>query len=97
MNPDRDETVLRLTEGRVPCINHEITDYFRTKPDPEVAATEQKMEEEAKSAYSGTFLLYLFLLTHFQAEDDARNQAMKLNQVCDKLLMIYEKKQNEGD
>ena len=55
MNPDRDETVLRLTEGRVPCINHEITDYFRTKPDPEVAATEQKMEEEAKSAYSGTF------------------------------------------
>ena len=56
MNPDRDETVLRLTEGRVPCINHEITDYFRTKPDPEVAATEQKMEEEAKAAYSGIFL-----------------------------------------
>ena len=52
LNPDRDETVLRLTEGRVPCINHEITDYFRTKPDPEVAVTEQKMEEEAKSAYS---------------------------------------------
>ena len=65
MNPDRDETVLRLTEGRVPCINHEITDYFRTKPDPEVAATEQKMEEEAKSAYSGTFVgvnivIYIF-------------------------------------
>jgi len=65
LNPDRDETVLRLTEGRVPCINHEITDYFRTKPDPEVAATEQKMEEEAKSAYSGTFVgvyivIYIF-------------------------------------
>ena len=57
MNPDRDETVLRLTEGRVPCVNHEITDYFRTKPDPEVAATEQKMEEEAKSAYSGKLVV----------------------------------------
>ena len=41
-------------------------------------------------------LLLTSLFTYFLAEDDARTQAMKLNQVCDKLLMIYEKKQNEG-
>ena len=36
------------------------------------------------------------LLVCFLAEEDARTQAQKLNMVCDKLLMIYEKKQNEG-
>ena len=41
-------------------------------------------------------LVFTSLFTYFIAEDDARTQAMKLNQVCDKLLMIYEKKQNEG-
>merc|ERR1711892_1268619 len=36
LNPETDETVLRLTQGRVPSINHEIVDHFRTRADPEV-------------------------------------------------------------
>jgi mediator of RNA polymerase II transcription subunit 8 len=50
LNPERDDTIFRLTEGRVPCVNHEVVpDYFRTKPDPAVEALEKKMEEAASS------------------------------------------------
>jgi len=50
LNPERDETIFRLTEGRVPCVNHEVVpDYFRTKPDPAVEALEKEMEGAAPS------------------------------------------------
>ena len=50
LNPERDEAIFRITEGRVPCVNHEVVpDYFRTKPDPAVEAEKKKMEEAAAS------------------------------------------------
>ena len=53
LNPDKDDAILKMTEGRVPCVNHEVVpDYFRTKPDPAVEAREKKMEEEANKESS---------------------------------------------
>ena len=50
-----------MTEGRVPCVNHEVVpDYFRTKPDPAVEAREKKMEEEANKENSQFMILMKF-------------------------------------
>uniref|UniRef100_A0A2K6P036 Mediator of RNA polymerase II transcription subunit 8 n=1 Tax=Rhinopithecus roxellana TaxID=61622 RepID=A0A2K6P036_RHIRO len=36
LSPDRDEDLMRQTEGRVPVFSHEVVpDHLRTKPDPE--------------------------------------------------------------
>jgi mediator of RNA polymerase II transcription subunit 8 len=41
LSPDRDTELEKLTEGRVPCFNHEVApSYLRTKPEPSV---EEKM------------------------------------------------------
>ena len=59
LNPDKDDAILKMTEGRVPCVNHEVVpDYFRTKPDPAVEAREKKMEEEANKESSKFFGRY---------------------------------------
>lgn len=43
LSPDRDEELVKLTEGRIQAFNHEVVpDYLRTKPDPEVEAREQQ-------------------------------------------------------
>jgi len=81
LNPERDEAIYRITEGRVPCVNHEVVpDYFRTKPDPTVEAEKKKMEETAASL----------------TPDAAQMQANKLNSICDKLLdKVANSRQNE--
>lgn len=49
MNPHRDEIVARLTEERVPSVNHEVVpDYFRTKPDPAVEALQKELNKDSK-------------------------------------------------
>ncbi|CBY39183.1 unnamed protein product [Oikopleura dioica] len=47
LNPHRDEIVARLTEERVPSVNHEVVpDYFRTKPDPAVEALQKELNKD---------------------------------------------------
>ncbi|GIX85714.1 mediator of RNA polymerase II transcription subunit 8 [Caerostris extrusa] len=50
LSPDRDEELVKLTEGRVQAFNHEIVpDYLRTKPDPEIEAREQQFALKSHS------------------------------------------------
>ena len=48
LSPDRDEELLRLTEGRVPTFSHDLVpDYLRTKPEPDVERQMIQMEHKA--------------------------------------------------
>lgn len=48
LNPERDEDLAKLTENRIQFFNHEVVpDYLRTKPDPEVEATELQINNKA--------------------------------------------------
>ena len=50
LTPDRDEELLRLSEGRVPTFSHDLVpDYLRTKPEPDVER--QMIQMEHKAAY----------------------------------------------
>ncbi|KAG8507618.1 Mediator of RNA polymerase II transcription subunit 8, partial [Galemys pyrenaicus] len=48
LSPDRDEDLMRQTEGRVPVFSHEVVpDHLRTKPDPEVEEQEKQLTTDA--------------------------------------------------
>ena len=48
LSPDRDEDLLRLSEGRVPTFSHDLVpDYLRTKPEPDVERQMIQMEHKA--------------------------------------------------
>jgi mediator of RNA polymerase II transcription subunit 8 len=48
LSPDRDDELLRLTEGRVPTFSHDLVpDYLRTKPEPDVERQMIQMEHKA--------------------------------------------------
>ncbi|CAH0385154.1 unnamed protein product [Bemisia tabaci] len=48
LNPDRDEDLLRMTEGRIPAFAHDVVpDYLRTKPEPEVEQKMMQLEHKA--------------------------------------------------
>ena len=48
LSQDRDEDLLRLTEGRVATFGHDLVpDYLRTKPDPEVEQKHASFEARA--------------------------------------------------
>nr|KAF6282450.1 hypothetical protein mMyoMyo1_010087 [Myotis myotis] len=48
LNQDRDEDLMRQTEGRVPVFSHEVVpDHLRTKPDPEVEEQEKQLTTDA--------------------------------------------------
>jgi len=48
LSPDRDEELLRLTEGRVSTFSHDLVpDYLRTKPEPDVERQMIQMEHKA--------------------------------------------------
>jgi len=48
LNPDRDEELAKLTEGRVQLVNHEmVPDYLRTKPDPELEEADKIYQSKA--------------------------------------------------
>lgn len=49
MSPEKDEELLRLTEGRIPTFAHDLVpDYLRTKLEPQ--AEQKMMQLEAKAA-----------------------------------------------
>lgn len=48
LSPDRDEELVRLTEGRVQMVNHEmVPGYLRTKPDPEIEELEKTLQSKS--------------------------------------------------
>jgi mediator of RNA polymerase II transcription subunit 8 len=48
LSPDRDEELVRLTEGRVSTFSHDLVpDYLRTKPEPDVERQMIQMEHKA--------------------------------------------------
>lgn len=48
--PDRDEELVKLTEGRVQMVNHEmVPGYLRTKPDPEIEELEKILQSKASN------------------------------------------------
>lgn len=48
LNPEPDQTLTTMTEGRLGCFNHEVVpDYLRTKPVPEVEAKHVAVEMRA--------------------------------------------------
>uniref|UniRef100_A0A674K3F7 Mediator of RNA polymerase II transcription subunit 8 n=1 Tax=Terrapene triunguis TaxID=2587831 RepID=A0A674K3F7_9SAUR len=54
LSPDRDEEIMRQTEGRVPVFSHEVVpDHLRTKPDPEVEEQEKQLITDATRINAG--------------------------------------------
>lgn len=48
VSPDPDDELVKLTEGRVQMVNHEmVPDYLRTKPDPEIEEFEKSLQNKA--------------------------------------------------
>lgn len=57
--PDRDEQLVRLTEGRVPLFSHDLVpDYLRTKPEPEVEHKMMQLEHKATNLSFETIQVY---------------------------------------
>lgn len=60
LSPERDETLLQLTEGRIPVFAHDmVPDYLRTKPEPTAEA--RMLQHEQKVWARETVLELLFV------------------------------------
>uniref|UniRef100_UPI00358FEC6B mediator of RNA polymerase II transcription subunit 8 isoform X2 n=1 Tax=Myxine glutinosa TaxID=7769 RepID=UPI00358FEC6B len=71
LSPDKDQELLRLTEGRVPVFSHEVVpDHLRTKPEPEVEELERSLAADASRL----------------APDLAQKQIQVMNKLCSNLL-----------
>lgn len=82
LNPEREEELLRLTEGRVPAFTHDLVpDYLRTKPEPEVEHKLLQLEHKAAS------LSY----------DATQKQAATFNKVITHVLDIVSKAREEWE
>ncbi|XP_078515847.1 mediator of RNA polymerase II transcription subunit 8 isoform X2 [Lissotriton helveticus] len=82
LSPDRDEEIMRLTEGRVPVFSHEVVpDHLRTKPDPEVEEQEKQLSTEAARL----------------TPDAAVKQIQSLNKMCSSLLEKINKEERESE
>ncbi|XP_064542753.1 mediator of RNA polymerase II transcription subunit 8 [Drosophila montana] len=79
---DRDETLVNITEGRVPVFSHDIVpDYLRTRPDP---ITEQKMQQNEQKAANLT-------------NDAAMKQVTQYNKVVSHVLDMVSKAREEWE
>ncbi|XP_068095555.1 mediator of RNA polymerase II transcription subunit 8-B-like isoform X4 [Hyperolius riggenbachi] len=82
LSPDRDEEIMRLTEGRVPVFSHEVVpDHLRTKPDPEVEELEKQLSSEASRL----------------TPEAAQKQVQSMNKLCNNLLEKIIKEERESD
>ncbi|TFK01918.1 ovomucoid-like [Platysternon megacephalum] len=82
LSPDRDEEIMRQTEGRVPVFSHEVVpDHLRTKPDPEVEEQEKQLITDATRISS----------------DVAQKQIQSLNKMCSNLLEKISKEERESE
>lgn len=79
---DRDDTLINITEGRVPVFSHDIVpDYLRTRPDP---ITEQKMQQNEQKAANLT-------------NDAAMKQVTQYNKVVSHVLDMVSKAREEWE
>lgn len=82
LNPEREEELLRLTEGRVPAFTHDLVpDYLRTKPEPDVEHKLVQLEHKAAN------LSY----------DNAQKQAATFNKIVNQVLEIVSKSREEWE
>ncbi|KAM8930113.1 mediator of RNA polymerase II transcription subunit 8 [Pelodytes ibericus] len=82
LSPDRDEEIMRLTEGRVPVFSHEVVpDHLRTKPDPDVEEQEKQLIAEAAR----------------MTPEAAQKQVQGLNKMCSNLLEKIIKDERESE
>ncbi|XP_075688779.1 mediator of RNA polymerase II transcription subunit 8 [Rhinoderma darwinii] len=82
LSPDRDEEIMRLTEGRVPVFSHEVVpDHLRTKPDPEVEEQEKQLNAEASRI----------------TPEVAQKQVQNMNKLCNNLLEKIIKEERESE
>ncbi|MEE6495112.1 hypothetical protein FKM82_001956 [Ascaphus truei] len=82
LSPDRDEEILRLTEGRVPVFSHEVVpDHLRTKPDPEVEEQEKQLSTEAARI----------------TPEVAQKQVQSMNKMCSNLLEKIGKEERDSE
>uniref|UniRef100_A0A8D0L4U2 Mediator of RNA polymerase II transcription subunit 8 n=1 Tax=Sphenodon punctatus TaxID=8508 RepID=A0A8D0L4U2_SPHPU len=82
LSPDRDEEIMRQTEGRVPVFSHEVVpDHLRTKPDPEVEEQEKQLTTDASRI----------------GQDVAQKQIQSLNKMCSNLLEKMSKEERESE
>ncbi|XP_057356107.1 mediator of RNA polymerase II transcription subunit 8 isoform X5 [Manis pentadactyla] len=84
LSPDRDEDLMRQTEGRVPVFSHEVVpDHLRTKPDPEVEEQEKQLTTDAARI----------------GGDAAQvgKQIQSLNKMCSNLLEKISKEERESE
>jgi len=82
LTPDRDEELLKLTEGRVPALSHDVVpDYLRTKPDPEVEIKEQQLLMRANA------------ISH----DTAQKQVNTANKIANHIIDVVNKMRAEWE
>ncbi|KAM9324638.1 mediator of RNA polymerase II transcription subunit 8 [Gastrophryne carolinensis] len=82
LSPDRDEEIMRLTEGRVPVFSHEVVpDHLRTKPDPEVEEQEKQLSADAARL----------------TPEVAQKQVQSMNKLCSNLLEKILKEERDSD
>ena len=82
VSQDRDESLLNLTQGRVPVFSHDIVpDYLRTKPDP---IAEQKMLQNEQKAANLT-------------PEAAMKQVTQYNKVVSHVLDLVSKAREEWE
>ncbi|XP_053549580.1 mediator of RNA polymerase II transcription subunit 8 [Bombina bombina] len=82
LSPDRDEEIMRLTEGRVPVFSHEVVpDHLRTKPDPEVEELEKQLSSDAAR----------------MTPEVAQKQVQSLNKMCSNLVEKIIKDERESE
>lgn len=63
LSPERDEQLLRLTEGRVAVFSHDLApDYLRTKPVPEVEQKMIQLEHKASNLSFETVQVRIILI-----------------------------------
>lgn len=61
---ERDETLVRLTEGRVPACTHDLVpDLLRTKPEPQAEQRLQHFNHKASTLSFDTAQVKLYLVT----------------------------------
>lgn len=82
LTQERDEELLKVTEGRVPVFSHEVVpDHLRTKPDPEVEEQEKQLNAEVVRLGS----------------EVAQKQIQGLNKMCANLLEKLSKEERDSD
>lgn len=62
---ERDETLVRLTEGRVPACTHDLVpDLLRTKPDPQAEQRLQQFNHKASTLSFDTVQVFIILFLY---------------------------------